>query len=240
MPKKKTHSGAKKRFKVTGSGKLLREQASKRHLLERKPSQLHPPAGRHDVECRAGRRQEDQAAARPLTASAFPPEPRPGPSSRSRCTVARVKRAVNAQKKRRERPREGQRLPRPALAALPQGQGAAAPLRDLRLPRPQEAQGRLPPAVDHRASTRRPAPNGMTYNRFIQGLRPPASRSTARCSPTSPSTTRPRSPRSSRSPRPRCPSRPQRAGRRRLTGRASDRRARCPPRNAAGRRRRAG
>ena len=26
MPKNKTHSGAKKRFRVTGSGKLMREQ----------------------------------------------------------------------------------------------------------------------------------------------------------------------------------------------------------------------
>ncbi len=40
MPKQKTHSGAKKRIKVTGSGKLMREQAGKRHLLERKSSKL--------------------------------------------------------------------------------------------------------------------------------------------------------------------------------------------------------
>ena len=40
MPKQKTHSGAKKRIKVTGSGKLLREKAGKRHLLERKASKL--------------------------------------------------------------------------------------------------------------------------------------------------------------------------------------------------------
>ena len=40
MPKQKTHSGAKKRFKVTGSGKLMREHAGKRHLLERKSSAL--------------------------------------------------------------------------------------------------------------------------------------------------------------------------------------------------------
>ena len=38
MPKQKTHSGAKKRFKVTGSGKLLFQRAGKRHLLEHKPS----------------------------------------------------------------------------------------------------------------------------------------------------------------------------------------------------------
>ena len=38
MPKNKTHSGAKKRFRVTGSGKLMRQQAGKRHLLEHKSS----------------------------------------------------------------------------------------------------------------------------------------------------------------------------------------------------------
>lgn len=36
MPKNKTHSGAKKRFRVTGSGKIMRERAGKRHLLEHK------------------------------------------------------------------------------------------------------------------------------------------------------------------------------------------------------------
>ncbi|WP_031074076.1 50S ribosomal protein L35 [Streptomyces sp. NRRL WC-3742] len=40
MPKQKTHSGASKRFKITGSGKVLRERAGRRHLLERKPSTL--------------------------------------------------------------------------------------------------------------------------------------------------------------------------------------------------------
>ena len=38
MPKMKTHSGAKKRFRVTGTGKLMREQANRRHLLEHKPT----------------------------------------------------------------------------------------------------------------------------------------------------------------------------------------------------------
>ncbi len=38
MPKQKTHSGAKKRFKVTGTGKMLRRHAMKSHLLEKKPS----------------------------------------------------------------------------------------------------------------------------------------------------------------------------------------------------------
>ncbi|AHC26202.1 MULTISPECIES: 50S ribosomal protein L35 [Actinomycetes] len=38
MPKAKTHSGASKRFRVTGSGKVVRQKAGKRHLLEHKPS----------------------------------------------------------------------------------------------------------------------------------------------------------------------------------------------------------
>jgi large subunit ribosomal protein L35 len=36
MPKQKTHSAAKKRFKLTGSGKLLRRKAMKSHLLTKK------------------------------------------------------------------------------------------------------------------------------------------------------------------------------------------------------------
>ena len=38
MPKMKTHSGAKKRFKLTGSGKIKRERAGKRHLRTRRLS----------------------------------------------------------------------------------------------------------------------------------------------------------------------------------------------------------
>ena len=38
MPKQKTHSGAKKRFKITGSGKIMKQQAGMRHNLEVKSS----------------------------------------------------------------------------------------------------------------------------------------------------------------------------------------------------------
>ncbi|WP_010205217.1 50S ribosomal protein L35 [Salinibacterium sp. PAMC 21357] len=34
MPKQKTHSGTKKRFKITGSGKVMKQQAGMRHNLE--------------------------------------------------------------------------------------------------------------------------------------------------------------------------------------------------------------
>ena len=38
MPKMKTHSGAKKRFKITGSGKVMHRKAGKMHLNEHKAS----------------------------------------------------------------------------------------------------------------------------------------------------------------------------------------------------------
>jgi len=38
MPKQKTHSGSKKRFTVTGSGKIMKQQAGMRHNLEGKAS----------------------------------------------------------------------------------------------------------------------------------------------------------------------------------------------------------
>ena len=34
MPKQKTHSGSKKRFKLTGTGKVRKQQAGMRHNLE--------------------------------------------------------------------------------------------------------------------------------------------------------------------------------------------------------------
>ena len=40
MPKSKSHSGASKRFKVSGSGKILRQKAGRRHLLEHKATQV--------------------------------------------------------------------------------------------------------------------------------------------------------------------------------------------------------
>jgi large subunit ribosomal protein L35 len=36
MPKLKTHKGAAKRFKLTGSGKIMRRRAFKSHILTKK------------------------------------------------------------------------------------------------------------------------------------------------------------------------------------------------------------
>lgn len=40
MPKNKPHSGARKRFRVTGSGKIRRQKTGLRHNLEKKSSKM--------------------------------------------------------------------------------------------------------------------------------------------------------------------------------------------------------
>jgi large subunit ribosomal protein L35 len=48
MPKMKSHSSSKKRYKITGTGKFMRAQAGKRHILTKKTAkrkrQLRGPA----------------------------------------------------------------------------------------------------------------------------------------------------------------------------------------------------
>jgi large subunit ribosomal protein L35 len=48
MPKMKTHKGARKRFRVTASGKLKRQQAGKKHLNSWKTGKRKRQL-RHDV-----------------------------------------------------------------------------------------------------------------------------------------------------------------------------------------------
>ena len=56
MPKQKTHRGAAKRFKLTGSGKILRRKAFRAHLLEHKPTRRTRRLGR-SVEVTGGDRK---------------------------------------------------------------------------------------------------------------------------------------------------------------------------------------
>ena len=54
MPKMKTHRGAAKRFKVTGTGKITKRKANRAHLLEKKPTKRtrrlgRPPRQRRDL-----------------------------------------------------------------------------------------------------------------------------------------------------------------------------------------------
>ncbi len=50
MPKMKTHRGAAKRFKRTGTGKLRRRQANKNHIMEKKsPKRVRQLRGSTEV-----------------------------------------------------------------------------------------------------------------------------------------------------------------------------------------------
>ena len=40
MPKLKTHKGAKSRFNITGTGKIMRTKGGKSHLRRRKPARV--------------------------------------------------------------------------------------------------------------------------------------------------------------------------------------------------------
>jgi len=40
MPKLKTHKGAKSRFHITGSGKIMRVKGGKSHLRRKKPTRV--------------------------------------------------------------------------------------------------------------------------------------------------------------------------------------------------------
>ena len=71
MPKMKTHSGAKKRFRVTGSGKLMHRKAGKMHLNEHKPT---PRTRRLDGDAVL---QPGERPRRPADCSASAPEPEP-------------------------------------------------------------------------------------------------------------------------------------------------------------------
>jgi large subunit ribosomal protein L35 len=57
MPKMKTHRGAAKRFKVTGTGKIMRRKAFRNHILEKKPSTRTRRLGR-EAEVTGGDRDQ--------------------------------------------------------------------------------------------------------------------------------------------------------------------------------------
>ena len=61
MPKMKTHSGSKKRFRVTGSGKIMRGKAYKSHILTKKSAKRKRNI-RHETGHAAGDEKHDARA----------------------------------------------------------------------------------------------------------------------------------------------------------------------------------
>ncbi len=64
MPKQKTNSGAKKRFKVTGAGKLLRRRAPKSHNLEKKSAKRRRSFRKDDAVSTANERTVERQLGR--------------------------------------------------------------------------------------------------------------------------------------------------------------------------------
>ena len=170
MPKNKTHSGAKKRFRVTGTGKVMREQANGRHLLEHKSSRrtrriagdvVVSPADTPRIKKLLGR-WPPPARAAPTGATS--------PGLRKEHHVARVKRAVNAQKKRRatlERA-SGYRGQRSRLYRKAKEQVTHSLVYAYRDRKVRKGDFRKLWIQRINAAARE---QGLTYNRLIQGLK---------------------------------------------------------------------
>ena len=99
MPKMKTHRGAAKRFKTTGSGKLLRQKANLNHILGKKSSKRKRRLDRRV------RVSPADAPASPACSATDRPRAAPSPPSLpvplKGAPMARVKRAVHSKKHRR-------------------------------------------------------------------------------------------------------------------------------------------
>ena len=60
MPKLKTKSGVKKRFKITATGKVMHGVAGKRHRLISHSAKVYPPESRHHGPVRCGHADREE------------------------------------------------------------------------------------------------------------------------------------------------------------------------------------
>ena len=187
MPKMKTHRGAAKRFKITGTGKLRRRQINMNHILEKKPPARKRRLRTRDRPGRPATRPASTGCSVGADAAPTPPLPRstkgaphgPGEAIRPRQEEAPC----------HPRARQGLLRQQEPVPSRRQRAGDAQPA--VRLPRPPRPQGRLPPAVDPAHQRRLPPERHELQPRSWPACASPASRSTARSSPTWPSPTRP-------------------------------------------------
>ncbi len=96
MPKMKTHRGAAKRYRVTGSGKIRRRKAFRSHLLEKKSSRRTRRLGR-GAEVTGG----DKKHVERLLGRYLEPRRHTAAHAGGKSTMARVKRSVQGKKHRR-------------------------------------------------------------------------------------------------------------------------------------------
>ena len=57
MPKMKTHSATKKRFRLSANGKIVRRKAFKSHILEKKTSKRKRGFRKNDLGSQSDRRE---------------------------------------------------------------------------------------------------------------------------------------------------------------------------------------
>ena len=156
MPKMKTHSGAKKRFKLTATGKVRGRHAFTSHILEKKSPKRKRALGAPRVlsaddspadQADAGR--APQRAAKAQGAASF------REAKREAGSVIRVKRSVHARKKRRATLELTKGFRGRGALQLPPRQGGVDQGGHLRLPRSAQPQARLQAAMDHPHQRRR-------------------------------------------------------------------------------------
>ena len=198
MPKMKTGSGAKKRFKVTGRESCMRRHAMKSHNLEKKSSKRKRDFGKRPSR-REGRREGREEA--------------PGGE-----VMPRVKRSVHARKKRRKVLEQakgywGRKSTHYRYAKEQVEHSLVYAYRDRK-----NKKRTFRSALDHPHQRGGAARTGSRTTSSSPACARRASSSTARCSPTSPSATRPRSARS--------PRRRRRRSRRTTTRKRPERRSR--------------
>ena len=179
MPKMKTHSGAKKRFKVTAKGKVRGRHPFTSHILEKKSPKRSVPS----------------AARRSCTRTTF----RDQADARGGQQVTRVKRSVHARKKRRSTLEQTKGFRGEAKSNYKRAKEALikADTYAYRDRRNRKRDFRRLWITRINAAARI---NGMSYSQFMHGLSWPASSWTARSSRTSRSATPTPSDLSPRSP----------------------------------------
>ena len=177
-------SAAKKRFKVTGSGKILRRPTMRSHNLENKSSK-RKRGFRKDREVTRGRHE---ARSRRCWGWASHAE--------RQASSPRAEEAPQG-------PRAGEGLLGLQEHPLPLREGAGRALARLRLSRPEGARSGRSGSSGSRGSTPPPARTGSRTTSSSTAAARPGSSSTGRCSPTSRSATPPRSARSPSRRRPR-------------------------------------
>ena len=144
MPKLKTKSGVKKRFKITATGKVKHGVAGKRHRLISHNCQVYPPEPRHQ---RARRRRYGAREA----LGAVRPELR-----RLRDGTRQTRR--NHARQAQAGPRSGEGLLRPPQEHDPHRQAGGREGRAIRLSRPQGEEAQRSARSGSSASTPRSAP----------------------------------------------------------------------------------